>query len=265
MRRLSRCRQQEQEGASGGGGEERRRRGRICLAHVWMGRRRGGTAAACSLLQAFVLTAAALLEVARAGAGEGAQGTAAQATGSRLLVRASIEEFQDRGSREAVDDNSQEQIAAELQRAKSESGRGRRALMMIATPMLVGGLGEGIVVLLAFYLFLFLTVRRTQRPFCAATTVFACLCARCACGSVHACRRSAFSLAAHSREVYSWCCSWAASDIAWTSVHAGCLLPCGVFRKNASPVQCFVGCNVQGGWKLYCPVFIVVCFPSRAS
>ena len=30
-------------------------------------------------------------------------------------------------------------------------------------------------------------------------------------------------------------------------------------------LQCFVGCNVQGGWKCYCPVFIVVRPPSMQS
>ena len=136
--------------------------------------------AVCSLLQAFVLSTEVLVGVARAG-GEG-QGTEAHAAGARLPARASIKGIQARGSREAVGESVQGEIAAELQFAKSGSGRGKRELMMIATPMLVGGLGEGIVVLLAFYLFLFLTVRRTKITFVANCTpslpVFVCLCAR---------------------------------------------------------------------------------------
>lgn len=56
-------------------------------------------------------------------------------------------------------DGSNEDIDTKLQLAKQLSFRGKaRKLMMVSTPMLVGGLGEGLVVLLTGYMLLFLTV-----------------------------------------------------------------------------------------------------------
>ena len=74
-----------------------------------------------------------------------------------LSVRPSPEGLRLPGSRQKSDGSS-ENVEANLELARRGSFRARK-LMMVSTPMLLGGLGEGIVVLLTGYILLFLTVR----------------------------------------------------------------------------------------------------------
>ena len=96
-----------------------------------------------------VILAAALLEL-----GNGAEGSESTALPLRQV-------FTDRESRHGMASlgtrGQMEDMNEQLQVAKRQSSRGR-ALMMISTPMLTGGLGDGLVSLIALYILLFLSV-----------------------------------------------------------------------------------------------------------
>jgi hypothetical protein len=98
---------------------------------------------------------------------------AASSTAASISTSSSSTSHARLGTGASTGDVVVEQVDTELQFAKQGSYRGR-TLMMYSTPMMVGGLGDGVVGLLACYIVLFLSVG------VAVITPFACTHLPCA-------------------------------------------------------------------------------------
>ena len=215
------------------GASPRERWGRATGAREPRGRRRrvaggeGGMAAAPCVLVLSVVAVALLGAVARA---DGAPAPS-------LELPAGVGPGASAGAGAAAGNP----VAGQLQRAHQRSVRGRSIMQATAQaaaqqpafsssrakPKTSGGMGQGLVSLLVLYIFLFLSVGLPSFPHALLRQ---CLVVR-ACGAARE-LTARISLASDPKRLQTNCC--------------------------VSPLQCFLGCNIRDGWKLYCPTFCVV-------